>query len=51
LLLRIECQKHFFRSFQTGDDHVFAGYKTSPCTRVAGNDRLRRDVATSEVFA
>ena len=51
LLLRVERQKNFFRGFETRDDHVFAGNKTSASTRVARDDRLRGDVAASEVFA
>jgi len=51
LLLRVERQENFLGRFKPCDDHVLAGNETRASTRVTRNDRLRGDVAASEVFA
>ncbi len=51
LLLRIERDEDLFCSFQSGHDHLFAGHKSAPRTRITHQDALRRNVAAPQVLA
>src|SRR5436853_5648069 len=51
LLLWIERHEDFLGSFEPGDHHFLASYETSTSARVAHQYGLRRDVASSQVFA